>query len=592
MTPLNDPPATSIAAFGGAKDSGASRIDYSVPLPGASSLSCIHDLSFSHLGNVWTDAASNAGNDLDKDTGLKVGPEGQFEIKSEEQLRRFIQSRLIPILTKRPVKPIPDPGPEVGPETTPRLLPRLWNRFGLTSLHSTSGRSGNLTIADVVTGVERQIQDDVQDGSSSAGAREVTLPVPTFLQDVYSLRKIVIPLASSPRIWVIEEYEIASYLGNYGLGAVVSTLTLLPGEEQVITVESWRENEEIRFEGSSIFDSYDEASQDRFMSSVEARSASTASSESTGSFYFSKTGKGGWDAIFASHSETEDTKALQSYRISSDTFVSEVSAAVNEHAAQSNVRRENSISSAATTTSSGGLREFNERRIRNTNLRRTLNFVYRELNQEHDVYVVLKGLKVAFGNGRPGSLDVVELPALLGFLKRYIVPTQVSTVLAEILRAIAVVLSFEGDSITVLQMSERDDLNSWADATVDGQGNLTLPAGKVVEDFFYRFKPLKKLQTSVGGRTVAGVVRAHNHIVLRTDSVIGESLLGEGDALDPYAAALQEADIIGRELVNKRTATALQALDEITDPIARAHAFESMFVAKPNVQLTISAPQA
>ncbi len=40
------------------------------------------------------------------------------------------------------------------------------------------------------------------------------------------------PVKPNPRIYVIEEYKTASFLGNYGAGKTVQTFSLLPGEKQ------------------------------------------------------------------------------------------------------------------------------------------------------------------------------------------------------------------------------------------------------------------------------------------------------------------------------------------------------------------------
>jgi hypothetical protein len=68
-------------------------------------------------------------------------------------------------------------------------------------------------------------------------------------------------------------------------------------------------------------------------------------------------------------------------------------------------------------------------------------------------------------------------------------------------------------------------------------------------------------------------------IVMRTDSVIIEALLGQSDALDAYAMLAQEAASEAKVLANRREELAHDALEAIADPAARAAAFAAMFNA-------------
>ena len=57
---------------------------------------------------------------------------------------------------------------------------------------------------------------------------------------------------------------------------------------------------------------------------------------------------------------------------------------------------------------------------------------------------------------------------------------------------------------------------------------------------------------------VPGVIVVVRQVVLRTEGVIAEAVMGQGDALDSYAAGLQAAAVTERELRNKRLAAALE----------------------------------
>jgi hypothetical protein len=46
---------------------------------------------------------------------------------------------------------------------------------------------------------------------------------------------------------------------------------------------------------------------------------------------------------------------------------------------------------------------------------------------------------------------------------------------------------------------------------------------------------------------VPGVVTSKTEVVLKTDNMVIEALLGRADALDPYATALQSVDLLSRQ---------------------------------------------
>ena len=68
---------------------------------------------------------------------------------------------------------------------------------------------------------------------------------------------------------------------------------------------------------------------------------------------------------------------------------------------------------------------------------------------------------------------------------------------------------------------------------------------------------------------------------MQTDSVVVEALLGEADALDSYAMTSQRAEAEEKWLENRRLELAIDALEKITEPKARAAAYAQMFNPPP-----------
>jgi hypothetical protein len=87
---------------------------------------------------------------------------------------------------------------------------------------------------------------------------------------------------------------------------------------------------------------------------------------------------------------------------------------------------------------------------------------------------------------------------------------------------------------------------------------------------------------------VPGVILSVASHILRTDSVIVDAVLGQGEALDCYNIRLQEQAAIEAELLNDRlkketeneydrNAAALNILSQISDPALAAEAYKKMF---------------
>lgn len=79
-----------------------------------------------------------------------------------------------------------------------------------------------------------------------------------------------------------------------------------------------------------------------------------------------------------------------------------------------------------------------------------------------------------------------------------------------------------------------------------------------------------------------GIITAVNKQVLRTDAVIVEAVLGQGNALDPYSATLQDEAVRAKNLANDglvggnaRETLARQVVE--TGTPAQADAFVKVF---------------
>ena len=213
----------------------------------------------------------------------------------------------------------------------------------------------------------------------------------------------------------------------------------------------------------------------------------------------------------------------------------------------------------------------------NVNMRRTLNFVFRELNQEYKTLLHLKDIRIAFTNGRQGSYDEAPLSGLRQFLDKYVAAAQVKPTAEAILKIAATVFdSSDAPVRTIERIKMSADGTDWTKSEAKPvNGEFPVPPSD--GSWFYRFRRGPLGQGAEPDHPVAGVVMQQSAIVMRTDSVIIEALLGQADALDGYAMVAQEAASQAKQLANAREALAQQTLAEISDAEKRAAAYAAMF---------------
>jgi hypothetical protein len=149
----------------------------------------------------------------------------------------------------------------------------------------------------------------------------------------------------------------------------------------------------------------------------------------------------------------------------------------------------------------------------------------------------------------------------------------------------------------MLEVGELEDGRyTWKDATLDDNGELDFGANPLDRRYSWRIK-----RGSIGqdgaDHKVPGAVTARDKIVLRTDNIVVEALLGKSDALDPYASALQaldiksrEADNTSREAETRRISDALDLVKALKDTpdldLDKAvDAFEKILGEEPDIEV-------
>ncbi|HET7418459.1 MAG TPA: hypothetical protein VFJ61_12625 [Solirubrobacterales bacterium] len=553
----------------------AARINYRIPLPGAQTGRRIiaSDLEFDE--DVFNDAARKAGQDLLEQAGVSRAQSGSVTV-DERRARDFFIERML----------------QSGVAVDPSVIPTVGEA---EELHA-----GNSPIAAVAR--EAMARPELLmrvRGESAAASPAAELPEAIqppirsdlFLTYVDYLRKlrdgvVAIPGATwsgkpttstppegdaEPQLFLVEYYGISSFLGDYGMGRTVKTFTLLPGESTTISLKTWQSSKQSIQESSSIIDSHEQSARDRFANTIQNETTDKATRSSTEKWHAEAEASASWGWGSAKVSGG----ASGEYQSGREQFAKQAGEAVQEHSAESSSKRQLSVSSASERTDESGTESMVERTISNANMRRVLNFVFRELNQSYATKIHLKEVRIGFTNGRLNSWREVSLPEMRRLLEEVVKEEYVERVAQRLLKAAGIVFDREDNAINVLERVRIVDNGTGIEAELaktDETGEFPAPT----EDTYYRFRrgPLGQKGED---NPVDGVLMSQLDLVMRTDSVIVEALLGQADALDEFAMEMQKAAAGERTLANEREQLLHQTLEKVEDPERRAELAAQLF---------------
>jgi len=595
---INPVVADELAKFTG-KAGKAAGINYDVPLPGSYNWGRVVPLALP--GDWFTDIARRSGTSL-LQLGVVKGDQGQLTAIDRDRLAQLYQ-RVLPAAAKPSLRLVAQVGGTVNPLLdvvgAPHLAPAAEGsdnvRDRLISRRYANAEPEDVSVqrmrvdSYVAKLADREAAVTVPTGQGTA---RLTLPTAGIGDSVVAVPfDPVAPVV--PRLALLETWELRSFLGDYGLGRTLQTFSLLPGERQTITVETWRTAAASREDASSVFESSDSAAQTRFTSAV-TQETGTASQDQGGWALSVSTGANASIKVFSAVDLDVrfDTSFAANHQEASQRWASSVSQATQEHAAQVNNSRRQGVESVSQVSTASGAAGTTVREISNTNLRRVLNFVFRELNQTYETVVVLRDIKVAFYNGNVGSAEIIALPDLGRLLERHIVPAQRGEAARRILSLCAQRIDAYGDIVTTLQVGRKPQgiKYEWAPAPLDDAGQVLPPGTDPLADGArWRFNPVK-LSTKET-RDIKGVVMDRTDVVLRTDNLVVEALLGQADALDPYASALQALDLSNRQ---SETASRDGDTKQVTDALAlvaaqkedqRIDAWQRLFPDEPDIEV-------
>ena len=340
-----------------------------------------------------------------------------------------------------------------------------------------------------------------------------------------------------PTLALIEFYRLSSFLGAYGAGRTIKTFSLLPGEKTKLTVRSYTKSTTRSKAAESILDSYSDTAEKTLADATKEENADRDSSSLTQKWDISASAGINMGVGSASLSASYGGSASSSREQS----VKAVKESTRKTASNASNNRSISISQDSEVSSETGDEEGVERELQNINVGRTLNFVFRQMNQEFITLLHLVDVRVAFQGLVGAGLTIVPLSGLADLLASRMVPERVEEVKQAILRQLRSIYDYQDQRVSVIE--ER----IFADEGGEKRG-------------YIRFR--RDLESSYDdGRNkirVPGVILSADTHVMRTDGVIVEALLGEGDGLDAYSHGLQDEAVEARKLANDLLAAQIE----------------------------------
>ncbi|WP_435218305.1 hypothetical protein [Streptomyces sp. bgisy034] len=372
-----------------------------------------------------------------------------------------------------------------------------------------------------------------------------------------------------PQISLVETYRLSTFLGQYGAGRTLKTFTLLPGEKTTISIKTFRRSETTSKSASSVLDSFTKESADDFENTVQHENSDKQAQQKSLEWHVEAEASGSWG--FASAKVSGGVKGTSASQ--REQFAKNVSSAVNKHASKASAKRDVQVNTSHEVKEQSGEETSIIRQLENINVGRTLNFVFRQMNQEYITILHLVDVRVAFWNGYGESVHEVPLSGLNDLLDAYVKADKKSSMRQMILDQLSAIFDYE-DKLVEPPMVETRQVG----------------AGGSTDNYLRWRKRTSTYRDETGNEiTVPGVIVNVDKAVMRTEGVVVDALLGQGEALDTYSAALQTQAARERALDNDREALGQKLVND--NEIQRAKIFKDLFpnsVALPG-KISVSA---
>jgi hypothetical protein len=335
------------------------------------------------------------------------------------------------------------------------------------------------------------------------------------------------PAKPRPQLGIVQRFKISNVLGPYGAGRTLKTVSLFPGEETSIRIEPFTNNRRAEQEAATILES--SSREAAFEFERELREELTTSSTRDQRSFWKAGGMSELDlGVFKLREEDDASGLSDAIR---ERTARGVTSAISSHAQRASARRDIEINTESLGTVEPGSETAIERRVENINRSATLNLIFRQLNQQYISLFHLVDLRIAFTNGYPGSYREAPLHELDQLVDDVVTGSNQAAVKERIRDELDAIFDYTGekhdDFVTEMSRNGRSFL-SVADTT----SSFELPDSGVTREF-------------------PGIILGSTTNTIRTDGVLVDTLLGQGDALDEYSKGLQEEAVRSQRLDNQ-----------------------------------------
>jgi hypothetical protein len=551
--------AATLIRFEDATDANTPRLKYSVPLPGHFQGKFYIDTDFFNDAVPWTAAARASKAKVQAITDLVAA---------------IRQGRPVPLPPLEDLAVIAPGDPRRGDQTAPRF--NIASASGdLAAVPNEGSRPADdrpsRTSAITIQYGDKQVSLDLIAARAEQGFH------PVFHRTFGGTLKLgFTPEAPSeedanPRFVIIEHYRLSSFFGDYGAGRTLGAFSLMPGEETTLYIRNWRRSEETVKESSSIFDSYTSEAADEFETDVMSETTDTEQYSTAHEWHSKYSGSG---EINLGIAKTKHSGELNRSRTSSSAHehVAKSAAKVaTKHSSKASAKREIEVTQELESKTQVEVERITERKIRNTNLSRTLNIVTRELNQEFTTYLSLIDVSLAFVNSR-GIFELFTIAQVDDMLDKYIEPpgggfvdpsspfgplSARSYVRRHLLDQVNEVFDFRGTRHFILEEvaegEDEEEVFPLHQAPAARRPYIRMKRGRTAARLNPFYDP--------GDVPVEGVVMNENTNTVRTPAVIIDGLLGHGVTLDNYALGLQQEALRREQVENRKTELALSLIE-------------------------------
>lgn len=401
------------------------------------------------------------------------------------------------------------------------------------------------------------------------------------------------------KLFLLEEYKLASWANNYGAGRVIKTESLLPNETLTVQIKTWQQSTINTSKSESIIENQSEEVVAEFNAMMEDENVYVTSTTLGMDWAneITKKGKVGGGLSFSigpiisfeggGGYEYEETNYIsESLSFSREDTNREFRSLVGRYLSSKADSRVNEVSTVTNFDYTQGAENVTIRTLQNMNASRTLNFVFRELMQEYVTLQYLNDFSICFASGFGDPPIVVSIGQLDDLLNDVIADAPGENpdewrdeIRKSLIKQYCEVYNFRNEKKQFLELH----VENYSDSPCVG--------GSEPEDTIEYLRKYSGPPTDPGILDVysslikvPGIILRVWRTVMPTTSIIVDALLGRGEALDCYNSRLQDATARAAELENQRRELALEVVEDQPTPAAQAEAYRKVYyepVANP-----------